>query len=66
MFILNDKAMLIQSYEEIIKGNLKPKPNVYTELQMFVMFGALDQADMDRLIELYPQEDNESSEAPVE
>lgn len=56
MFVLQNKEMLIASYTTIITNNLKPKEVVYTELLMFVMFGALTQADMDTLMGLYPVE----------
>lgn len=56
MFVLQNKEMLVASYTTIITNNLKPKEVVYTELMMFVMFGALQQADMDTLMGLYPVE----------
>ena len=56
MFVLQNKEMLIASYTTIITNNLKPKEVVYTELIMFVMFGALTQEDMGVLMGMYPAE----------
>lgn len=54
MFVLQNKELLISSYQTIITNNLKPKEVVYTELLMFVMFGGLTQEDMGALMGLYP------------
>lgn len=56
MFMLQNKEMLIDSYKKIIEGNLKIKEIVFTELMMFVMFGVLEQSDVETLMALYPVE----------
>lgn len=57
MFTLQNKELLLTAYETIIKRNLKPKEVVYTELQMFLMYNAITQDEVDQLLALYPAEE---------